>query len=765
MNLEKRAIDQLAALPQPITVKGGGYAYTANVKKNPYKWMASDGSPITLTNIKELGEYLAKYIQEDWDAFVDDQMDAQDLVDYGIIRVGQEGAYRDQEDFEHKEMLGDAVGTEAPHTIVWSMGHNYKQVMRNAVKELGLQVDSQGYEGGSTLWSIVFYNDKKLTPDQWDDLLRDNVGEQLGMGNSYPNWMEVESADDMFESKQIEESKPLDKEVYNVNVKQIKDDIFGGFHTQYRVRIPKGQGDPKELVIAALKKHGIPEPFEIVGLHKGMFNRKDRAEHKLPADQDVDKHWLLNNSGEKTVTEETDIERLLKLAGMYHKPQVFETEENKEGDQSPLSDVTDFVADIRGEKAKNPEKFVNADGDKSVLSEKDVEEGWDPYQDELEDEDYYDDQSQEDFPGRSRRFANPGSALYAADSRNPRIHACPTCGGENRLTQRDLDAGYQCDRCADAAEGIGMGSYAEGIEEGEVDEDYLEPPHQKDPHTNEEDDWYDPEDARRQMARMGAHPEFTGRHELKPHDPVADQAAEDEWIMNQNAEQEQMAAMDDWDVFNKQGVDEEGDLSNGYGDNHAVDGEDFFPSGATSNVARKVGPAGARHGDNPMSKVMATESKKLHEKYLRDFADFKKKTEVTEARPPATQAPRSGMSVGREVYDLLWKNKMFVFDRDDIEEFKDTYSIDLEFSYQDIDTPMPSFEQWLYKYHLDIRVSGAAGGAKYINVQLLHMAPYLKDWKKAKELIERNIGPVLQIGSGGYHDAIRVRFDRSVLNA
>jgi hypothetical protein len=594
--LESRAINQLKTLQQPITVNAGSYAYRANIKKNPYFWQASDGSPIKIKSLKEIGEYFDKWVQEEWDDFLDDGQDIDDLVRQGIVRQGAGGAYRDQEDYEHKQMLGDAIGEDT--------------------------------------------------------------------------------------------------------------------------------------------------------------------------------------NEETPMTEDADMTRLLKLAGMYHKPQVFETEENKEGDQSPLSDVTDFVADVRGEKPKDPEKFVNADGDKSVLSEKDVEEGWDPFQDELDDEDYYDDQSQEDFPGRSRRFANPGSALYAADSRNPRIHPCPTCGGENRLTQRDLDAGYQCDRCADAAEGIGLGSYGESIEETEVEEDYLEPPHQKDPHTNEEDDWYDPEDARRQVARMGAHPEFTGRHELKPHDPIRDQEQEDEWVMNQAAEQDQMAAMDDWDVFNKQGVDEEGDLGNGYGSNHAVDGEDFFPSGATSNVVRKVGPSGARHGDNPMSKVMATESKKLHEKYLRDFADFKKKTEVNEARPPAVQAPRSGMSVGREVYDLLWKNKMFVFDRDDLADLRDNYDIDMEFGRQDFDKLKqmygddvsddelnnPSFEQWLYNYHRDIRVSGAAGGAKYINVQLLNLASNLKDWKKAKELIERNIGPVLQMGTGGDKDAIRIRFDRSVLN-
>jgi hypothetical protein len=55
----------------------------------------------------------------------------------------------------------------------------------------------------------------------------------------------------------------------------------------------------------------------------------------------------------------------------------------------------------------------------------------------------------------ARRFADPGgdSALHAADKNNPRNLACPTCGRENVLTPKDRAAGYQCDRCADIAEG------------------------------------------------------------------------------------------------------------------------------------------------------------------------------------------------------------------------------------------------------------------------------------------------------------------------
>ena len=52
-------------------------------------------------------------------------------------------------------------------------------------------------------------------------------------------------------------------------------------------------------------------------------------------------------------------------------------------------------------------------------------------------------------------FADPGgnSALRAETEDNPRCHACPTCGEENRLTPADVARGYQCNDCADRAEG------------------------------------------------------------------------------------------------------------------------------------------------------------------------------------------------------------------------------------------------------------------------------------------------------------------------
>ena len=69
--------------------------------------------------------------------------------------------------------------------------------------------------------------------------------------------------------------------------------------------------------------------------------------------------------------------------------------------------------------------------------------------------DYGDDEDRRMPDGTT--FARPGSALRAATARNPRNLPCPTCGQANRLTPADRRAVYQCDTCADRAEGAYMG--------------------------------------------------------------------------------------------------------------------------------------------------------------------------------------------------------------------------------------------------------------------------------------------------------------------
>ena len=60
---------------------------------------------------------------------------------------------------------------------------------------------------------------------------------------------------------------------------------------------------------------------------------------------------------------------------------------------------------------------------------------------------------------RDSDFADPGgkSALRAASKRNPRNLPCPTCKKPNKLTPADKAQEYQCNDCADRAEGIAYG--------------------------------------------------------------------------------------------------------------------------------------------------------------------------------------------------------------------------------------------------------------------------------------------------------------------
>jgi hypothetical protein len=54
-------------------------------------------------------------------------------------------------------------------------------------------------------------------------------------------------------------------------------------------------------------------------------------------------------------------------------------------------------------------------------------------------------------------------------------------------------------------------------------------------------------------------------------------------------------------------VDEAYDINNGYKDVKVADGQDYFPNGADGPVVKKVGPSGAKQGDNPEQKKMQIE--------------------------------------------------------------------------------------------------------------------------------------------------------------
>jgi hypothetical protein len=78
----------------------------------------------------------------------------------------------------------------------------------------------------------------------------------------------------------------------------------------------------------------------------------------------------------------------------------------------------------------------------------------------------YDDHDTGNYPDDDDsgiEFARPGSnsALRAATRDNPRNLSCPTCRRANKLTPADRALGYQCDTCADHAEGRGPNGLGE----------------------------------------------------------------------------------------------------------------------------------------------------------------------------------------------------------------------------------------------------------------------------------------------------------------
>jgi len=80
--------------------------------------------------------------------------------------------------------------------------------------------------------------------------------------------------------------------------------------------------------------------------------------------------------------------------------------------------------------------------------------------DEDEDIDYVyhgDQDEDEDYPIDGVGFQDPGgnSSLRRETTENPRNRPCPTCGTPNTLTPIDVRRGYQCNACADRAEGRG----------------------------------------------------------------------------------------------------------------------------------------------------------------------------------------------------------------------------------------------------------------------------------------------------------------------
>jgi len=79
-------------------------------------------------------------------------------------------------------------------------------------------------------------------------------------------------------------------------------------------------------------------------------------------------------------------------------------------------------------------------------------------------------------------------------------------------------------------------------------------------------------------------------------------------------------------------MEEDFDLNNGYDSEQYASGQDYFPNGADSPVVKKVGPSGARQGDNPEQKKMQVTE--LHKELVYGYRTYLKET--------ASQKPKKG---------------------------------------------------------------------------------------------------------------------------
>lgn len=71
-------------------------------------------------------------------------------------------------------------------------------------------------------------------------------------------------------------------------------------------------------------------------------------------------------------------------------------------------------------------------------------------------------------------------------------------------------------------------------------------------------------------------------------------------------------------------IEEAYDMQNGYNDVEVADGDDYFPNGADGPVVSKVGPSGARQGDNPEQKRMQVAE--VHKELVYGYRNFLKES-------------------------------------------------------------------------------------------------------------------------------------------
>lgn len=97
------------------------------------------------------------------------------------------------------------------------------------------------------------------------------------------------------------------------------------------------------------------------------------------------------------------------------------------------------------------------------------------------------------------------------------------------------------------------------------------------------------------------------------------------------------------------------DLNNGYHDVNVSNGQDYFPNGADGPVVKKIGPSGAKQGDNPEQKKMQVVDE--HKELVYAYRKFLKESEINaESKKKLTENKNNIVVKSVIDQELDWSN-------------------------------------------------------------------------------------------------------------
>lgn len=329
------------------------------------------------------------------------------------------------------------------------------------------------------------------------------------------------------------------------------------------------------------------------------------------------------NMSENTM--DKDMKEMLRLAGMYV------NEDNQTGDESPLTNAGDSIdrlsKELQKEKDKKnknkTQKFKNAEGEKSVLSEAGEQEWIDAVNSSLEFIDAEHEVAYDVASENGQMFENVRHMSWFIDE------------VANKLLELGMVGSSPNEGMVDRDDMFGSYDETDGFEDefdleeayGDVDEDALFKPEDAPAYDDEADE----DEFMNQECGMSEEGDGQSCCVVSLYDnervyyALADKYGaeldfgDSDYQVMVPGDAEELSAYlagfgfkagQDFEVESQ--VEE--DMNNGYYDQRTHNADDYFPTGATSNVTKDRGPAGAKHGDNPMStRAKVKENRAIYE--------------------------------------------------------------------------------------------------------------------------------------------------------